>query len=102
MYSAILTERNARLSTVYLNGGGEASIQPKVGNFFSQPDARNDKAVFKSFFNKKQNVSFSFDPSTLTCGNCSGETHSILDKTSVFVLADQCFPAVLAAASASA
>jgi hypothetical protein len=61
-------------------------------------DARNDRAVFKSFFNKKQNVSFCFDPSTLTCSNCNGETHSILDRTSVFVLADQCFPPVLAAA----
>jgi hypothetical protein len=107
VYSAILSDRMARLSIKNLHGDGESTIDPKLGNFYSSDDARISKATLKSYFGPKQNVTFSFNPSTLMCSNCSVRPpHHILNETSagactVFVLADQTFPAVLPAMGAS-
>jgi hypothetical protein len=88
----------SHFNTKNLNGGVEVACQHNIGNFYSAQDQRLNKACFKSFFNKKQNVTFSFNPDTLECNSC-GNTHSILDvNSSVYILSDQCFPAVLPAA----
>jgi hypothetical protein len=54
----------------------------------------------RSVVGKKQNMSFSFDPSTMTCYSCSGRGgHSVNggeeNKRQCFILSDQNFPAVL-------
>jgi hypothetical protein len=80
-YSAILNdERMSHFNTKNLNGGVEVACQHNVGNFYSAQDLRLNKACFKTFFNKKQNVSFSFNPDTLECNSCSN-THSISTAT---------------------
>jgi hypothetical protein len=101
-YSAILQNRNARFSIKNLHGDGEADCRPDIGNFFNKDDLRIKKVHIRSFFTQKQNVSFSFDPTSLTCNNCENRlAHSIIksgsDHCSVFILSDQCFPPVLPA-----
>jgi hypothetical protein len=104
-YSAILTERQSRFTIKHLHGDGEADCNPAIGTFYNPPDYRITKTVIKSFFGNKQNVSFSFDPSSLTCNNCKTKPgHAIAgsdaDPPPTFVLSDQCFPAALPAAGA--
>ncbi len=55
---------------------------------------------FMTLVEKKQNISFSFDPKTLICSSCSGRGgHPVggggVETRQVFVLTDQNFPAVL-------
>jgi hypothetical protein len=105
-YSAILQNRNNRFFVKNLHGDGEADCLPGVGTFYNKDDHRIKKATVKSFFPPKQNVSFSFDPTALTCNNCKNRpAHSIInldsDHCSVFVLSDQCFPPTLPAVGPS-
>jgi hypothetical protein len=102
-YSAILNDRNGRFTIKHLHGDGEADCKPQIGSFFEPTDKRSTLAFNKSYFANKQNVSFSFNPSTLTCSNCKDNPgHTIIgnEGASIFVLSDQCFPAALPAAGA--
>ena len=61
-------------------------------------------AHFRELYDKKLNISTSFDPSSLMCVNCHDSPHHILEtacrsKPAAFVLTDQCFPAALPAAA---
>ena len=65
-------------------------------------DQRYRMAHFRELYDKKVNISTSFDPNTLLYGNCSGGQHHILknngrSKPVAFILSDQCFPAALPA-----
>jgi hypothetical protein len=100
-YSAIFNDRQNRFSIKHLYGDGEADCRPLIGTFYDPKDSRTNLAVVKSYFAKKQNVSFSFNPTSLTCNNCvNNPGHAIAGSngSSVFILADQCFPAALPAA----
>jgi hypothetical protein len=105
-YSAILKDRLSRFSIKNLNGDGESSVNPKLGTFFNKNDSRIQLANVKSYFGPKQNVSFSFNPSSFICNNCTANpAHHILsgvskDCCSVFVLSDQCFPPAVPALGA--
>ena len=57
-------------------------------------------AHFRKLYDKKVNISTSFDPNMLLCGNCPGGQHHILknkgrSKPVAFILSDQCFLAAL-------
>ena len=63
-------------------------------------DQRYRMAHFRELYDKKVNISTSFDPNTLLCGNCPGRHHHILknngrSKPLAFILSNQCFPAAL-------
>ena len=63
-------------------------------------DQRYRMAHFRELYDKKVNISTSFNPNMLLCGNCPGGQHHILknyghSKSVAFILSDQCFPAAL-------
>jgi len=59
-------------------------------------------AHFRTNFSKNLNVSFSFDPATLTCLNCGGGAHKVVGSSvgggcsaGAYILSDQAFPPIL-------
>jgi hypothetical protein len=74
-YLAIKRFNNKKLEVPCLNGG--TSAPPDIGSFH----VKNDTVVApveKSIYSKKRNISFSFDPSTMTCLACPSK-HAILE-----------------------
>jgi hypothetical protein len=72
---------------------------PTLGTLFTKGDNRLSTCTVRSIFTTKQNISYSFEPSTFDCLTCSGENaHKVAGPTAgrqVFVLTDHCFPPLI-------
>jgi hypothetical protein len=98
-YNAIKNDKERAMRIPNLNG--RDSMAPcHTGSFLNKDDNRISLAFLRHHFEGSLNVSFSFDPVTLTCHNCGGGPHPILGGSDVFVLSDQCFPPALPTTSA--
>ena len=98
MYSVIKNKRVLGSAVPNLNGKGAALNAPELGSFYNEGDRRIELAFLRSSFNGNLNVSFSFNPSTLQCSNCSDMPHNIagvLGQPDVFILTDQNFAPAL-------
>lgn len=102
VYDAVVTASNRGNRIPNLNGG--SVCQPKEdGSFFSSADGRLCTAKTTFMLAEKQNWSYSFEEEGLGCSCCrslsstGGTTFTRKDDRQLFVLADQSFPAVLAA-----
>ena len=99
-YLAIKKIKMRSLVTPALNGGVSPTFN--YGSFRNTGDNRTSLAFERHVFEKKVNVSFSFDPSVMQCVLCLARgPHEIVNCSdrSVFVLSDQSFPAVLPSTS---
>jgi len=76
-YSAIQKNKSNSLQAPNLNGMGH-SKGTDTGSFFNAGNLRMANAHFRTNFSKNLNVSFSFDPATLTCFNCGGGSHKVV------------------------
>ena len=101
MYSAISKKRAYEFKCHNLNGTAIYSVPHNYGSFFNANDERPALMHHRYLFDKKQNISFSFDPASMQCTSC-GTPHAVLSDPGaasstgdVFVLADQNFPPVL-------
>ena len=99
LYVAIKKLRNAAMNPRHLGWSGEAAVlEPLVAN-----NSINKGACFyRHIYDAKLNISFSFEPRSLTCQACESNPHHILGdvyQLACFILSDQCFPAVLPAKS---
>jgi len=95
-YSAIKKFNEHSLLKPNLNGMAE-SKSPVAGSFYNEGDTRMNLAILRTNFEKKINLSLSFDPVTKLCSCCGGEkSHQIDGGVSnapmVIILSDQSFP----------
>jgi hypothetical protein len=100
-YNAVAALRKVERVNPSLSGGGRPKIETsQIGSFKTNGDGRLGVSHFLTIVEKKQNISFSFDPKTLICSSCSGRGgHPVggggVETRQVFVLSDQNFPSVL-------
>jgi hypothetical protein len=70
-YKAVFaTRQSLRTNPVMNEAGGVAQEKISVGTFANRGDNRSSICHFRSLMDRKQNMSFSFDPQTLLCSNC--------------------------------
>ena len=95
-YSAIYKRRCHDLACQNLNGMSGKDTSFNYGSFFNKNDSRSGTMHRRFLFDRKQNISFSFNPATMQC-ECCNTPHSVISvKTGdVFALTDQNFPPVL-------
>jgi hypothetical protein len=116
IYLTVRKEREKKLVTCHLNGGGVAGAESTasgasvsqietIGSFANAGDRRHNFTQLKHDFKNLRNISTSFDTGTLKCTTCTGG-HTVLhreikgedvrqDCPPVFVLSDQNFPVML-------
>jgi len=95
-YLAIRKFKNRSLASPVLNGGDSPTFS--YGSFREGGDNRTSLAFERHVFERKSNVTLSFDPKSMQCVLClSRGPHDVVNcaDRSVFVLSDQSFPAVL-------
>ena len=107
-YRAIQAARRADMSARFLakSNPSSQSLSPP-GYLISELDRRTDNCFHVNSYEKKRNITASFDIGTLRCTTCSLKPgHTILEKINskkrldyhspaVFILSDQSFPASL-------
>jgi hypothetical protein len=78
--------------------GGTSNISNDVGCFKLSSEAWGAPFFEKNDFGQRKNLSFSFDPVSMRCGDCADQ-HRVLEsgregvaEPRLFVLADQSFP----------
>ena len=72
-YNAVAALRKVERVNPSLSGGGRPKIETsQIGSFKTNGDGRLGVSHFLTIVEKKQNISFSFDPKTLICSSCSG------------------------------
>ena len=85
-------------------GGGTIISTSNYGSLISEDgsDNRCKLAHLRELYDQKLNISTSFDPSSLSCSNCSSGTHQIIplsgtghSSPACFILSDQNFPPAL-------
>ena len=85
-------------------GGGTIIRTSNYGSLISEDcsDNRCKLAHLRELYDQKLNISTSFDPSSLSCSNCSSGTHQIIplsgtghSSLACFILSDQNFPPAL-------
>jgi hypothetical protein len=70
-YKAVFaTRQSCRTNPVMDDVGGVAQEKISVGTFANKGDNRSSLCHFRFLMDRKQNMSFSFDPQTLQCSNC--------------------------------
>jgi len=96
-YSAIKKMNCNSLSKPNLNGMAEIK-PPDVGSFYNAGDKRMNLAVLRTNYEKRINLSLSFDPTSKRCLMCNGEnSHTVggggeVGNPRLFILSDQCCP----------
>ena len=100
-YSAISKKRSHDLKCQNLNGMAIQTESHHYGSFFNKDDNRACNLHHRFLFERKQNISFSFNPATMSCDSCS-LMHPVLSESvpgtgsgDVFALTDQNFPPAL-------
>ena len=85
-------------------GGGTIIRTSNYGSLITKDgtDNRCKLAHLRELYDQKLNISTSFDPSSLSCSNCSSGTHQIIplsgtghSSLACFILSDQNFPPAL-------
>ena len=86
-------------------GTGDTIKTTNFGSLNMEEDNRSSIVHTRELYEKKINITTSFDPSTLICSNCCNGSHRVLNRSgnhgpsstgpACFVLSDQCFPAAL-------
>jgi len=86
-------------------GTGDTIKTVNFGSLHMDDDNRCSIVHTRELYERKINITTSFDPSTLICSNCCNGSHRVLNKSgntghsttgpACFVLSDQCFPAAL-------
>ena len=72
-YNAVAALRKVDRTNPSLSGGGKPKAETsQIGSFKTRGDGRLAICHFMTLVEKKQNISFSFDPKTLICSSCSG------------------------------
>jgi hypothetical protein len=72
-YNAVAALRKVDRVNPSLSGGGRPKVESsQIGSFKTIGDGRLAVSHFMTIVEKKQNISFSFDPKTLICSSCSG------------------------------
>jgi hypothetical protein len=72
-YNAVAALGKVDRSNPSLSGGGKPKTETsQIGSFKTRGDGRLAVSHFMTLVEKKQNISFSFDPKTLICSSCSG------------------------------
>jgi hypothetical protein len=72
-YNAVAALRKVDRSNPSLSEGGKQKHESsQIGSFKTKGDGRLAICHFMTLVEKKQNISFSFDPKTLICSSCSG------------------------------
>jgi hypothetical protein len=102
-YNAVAALRKVDRTNPRLSEGGRQKPESsQIGSFKTKGDGRFAICHFMTLVEKKQNISFSFDPKTWICSSCNGRGgggHPVggggVETRQVFVLMDQNFPAVL-------
>jgi hypothetical protein len=118
IYRTVGKDREKRMVTRHLNGGGVARAEytaygasvsqvENISSFANAGVRRHNHTMHRFEFKNKRNLSTSFNTSTLTCTTCKGEPTVLrreiegedvgLDTTSVFILIDQNFPSMIPA-----
>jgi hypothetical protein len=79
-YRAVSALRNTVRNNKTLNKGRVGSIisEKPIGSFADSGDDRASLCHFRSLVDRKQNISFSFNPKTLKCEHCE-ESHVVCD-----------------------
>jgi hypothetical protein len=96
-YRSVSALRKSSLTNPSIMQGGRVEREGNlVGSFAEKGDGRSALCHFRSVIEKKQNISTSFNPKTLTCSSCPtrGE-HPVGGEggeRQCFVLSDQNFP----------
>ena len=98
--SVHLNRKKAKVNPCLRGGvGGVDTERADIGSFAVPGDARIEKCQTRFLFEKKQNISFSFDPVTMMCYGCGGRgAHPVTQEggggvKQCFILADHNFPA---------
>jgi hypothetical protein len=102
LYHTVKKARASALAPRILGGGTDPHFFERFGDFASDP--RHIFASHRHNFEKKTNISTSFDPTDMACNTCEFR-HPILERgggpgltgltPKCFYLSDQCFPPVL-------
>jgi hypothetical protein len=72
-YNAVAALRKVDRTNPSLSEGGRQKPESsQIGSFKTKGDGRLAICHFMTLVEKKQNISFSFDPKTLICSSCSG------------------------------
>jgi len=96
-YESISAMKISSRSNPTIVGGGAAVIEKgEIGIFANKGDNRSAICHFRASIEKKQMISFSFDPKALSCSTCLARGEHFLlgggGARQTFVLSDQNFP----------
>jgi hypothetical protein len=70
-YRSVSALRKSSLTNPSIMQGGRAERETGlIGSFVARGDGRSSLCHFRSVIEKKQNISTSFNPKTLTCSSC--------------------------------
>jgi hypothetical protein len=99
-YSSVNSIRRGGKTNRSLRGGVRVE-KTNIGTFANPDDDRINNCHTRFIVEKKQNISFSFDPATMMCYSCTARGgHAICGEEGggarqCFILSDQTFPACL-------
>ena len=97
LYQAIRKLRTATLAPRHL---GDSAATGADGTLISRGTVNMGRCHYRNIYDSKMNISFSFEPRSLTCFNCAQGPHHILGEEyqpACVILSDQHFPAALPA-----
>jgi hypothetical protein len=79
-YQSVRSLRKNLKGNMSLRGGGMETEKVGLGSFSNKNDERVGKCHMRFLVDKKQNITFSFDPVSMTCYNCSGGGHKVCNE----------------------
>jgi hypothetical protein len=79
-YQSVRSLRINLKGNMSLRGGGMEIEKVGLGSFSNKNDERVGKCHRRFLVDKKQNITFSFDPVSMTCYNCSGGGHKVRNE----------------------
>jgi hypothetical protein len=87
----LTTKNTAKLDPIPNLYGGGGKVLPKIGDLLDMGDDRIEGVTLVSDISAGTNVSYSFNPVTMTCSCCG----KFSKNTQIWVFADQNFPSCL-------
>jgi hypothetical protein len=79
-YQSVRSLRKNLSGNMSLRGGGMETEKVGLGSLSNKKDERVGKCHKRFLIDKKQNITFSFDPVSMTCYNCTGGGHKVCNE----------------------
>jgi len=79
-YQSVRSLRKNLSGNMSLRGGGMETEKVGLGSFSNKKDERVGKCHKRFLIDKKQNITFSFDPVSMMCYNCTGGGHKVCNE----------------------